>query len=112
MPLDFEQDQPAQQPDYNAIQRNGEEKSYSSLAGPNGDFAVPAMEELGLKEAASPHRGGETIALRILDEIIRNEKYTATFEKPKVRYHSICGISNTDSTRRHQLHSLPNLPLY
>jgi cryptochrome len=44
---------------------------------------VPTMEELGLKDATSQHRGGETIALKVLDEVIANKQYTATFEKPK-----------------------------
>jgi cryptochrome len=80
--LTFAQEKPANNPDINAIQRNREEASYNALAGPNGDFAVPTMEELGLKEATTPHRGGETIALKMLDDIIANEDYTATFEKP------------------------------
>lgn len=81
--LDFEQEVPASKPDINSIQRDGDEASYTKLAGPNGDFAVPTMEELGLKPATTQHRGGETIALKMLDEIIANEDYTATFEKPK-----------------------------
>jgi cryptochrome len=81
--LQFDQDKPTSDPDINAIQRDRAEASYTSLAGPNGDFAVPTMEELGLKPATTLHRGGESEALRALDEIIRNEDYTATFEKPK-----------------------------
>lgn len=81
--LEFEQEKPESKPDINAIQRDGDETSYMKLAGPNGDFAVPTMEELGLKPATTQHRGGETIALKMLDEIIANEDYTATFEKPK-----------------------------
>ena len=81
--LDFEQEVPDSKPDINSIQRDGDEASYTKLAGPNGDFAVPTMEELGLKPATTQHRGGETIALKMLDEIIANEDYTATFEKPK-----------------------------
>jgi cryptochrome len=81
--LSFTQDKPASNPDINAIQRDGEEASYIALAGPNGDFAVPTLEELGLKEATTPHSGGETIALQMLDSIIANKDYTATFEKPK-----------------------------
>ena len=84
MPLSFDHDLPAPKPDYNAVQRDGEEQSYANLAGPRGDFAVPTMEELGLKEATTSHRGGETVALRTLNSVIKNEKYTATFEKPKV----------------------------
>ena len=41
------------------------------------------MEELGLKPATTPHRGGETEALQALNKIIANTDYTATFEKPK-----------------------------
>ncbi|KAE8870664.1 hypothetical protein P3342_003804 [Pyrenophora teres f. teres] len=81
--LKFDQERPESQPDVNAIQRDGHEASYTALAGPNSDFAVPTMEELGLKPATTAHRGGETEALRALDEIIANEEYTATFEKPK-----------------------------
>ena len=81
--LDFEQEAPENNPDINDIQRDGEEKSFVKLSGPNGDFAVPTMEELGLKPATTQHRGGETVALKMLDEIIADENYTATFEKPK-----------------------------
>jgi cryptochrome len=80
--LDFEQERPGQKPDLNAIQRDGDENSYYALAGPNGDFAVPTMDELGLKPATSPHRGGETLALASLNKIIANKNYTATFSKP------------------------------
>lgn len=59
------------------------DESYLKLAGPDGDFAVPSMEELGLPEATTPHKGGETIALATLDKVIKNKDYTATFEKPK-----------------------------
>lgn len=79
----FKQSKPKDHPDINANQRDGEEKSYTNLAGPNGDFAVPTMEELSLKVATTPHCGGETIALSMLANIIADEEYTATFEKPK-----------------------------
>lgn len=69
-------------PDINNIQRDDKETSYIHLAGPIGDFAVPTLSELGLKPANSQHRGGETLALRALDEIISNTTYTATFSKP------------------------------
>lgn len=81
--LKFEQEKPSNSPDMNSTQRDGEEASYTSLAGPKGDFSVPTMEELGLKPATTKHRGGETLALKMLDEIIADEHYTATFEKPK-----------------------------
>jgi deoxyribodipyrimidine photolyase len=81
--VNFDQEKPASEPDFNAIQRDGNEASYSALSGPDGTFAPPTMDELGLKPATTSHRGGETIALRMLDEIIANKDYTATFEKPK-----------------------------
>ena len=81
---EIEQDKPKSKPDYNKHFREGEEISYSSgIAGPNGDFAVPTMEELGLKPATTPHRGGETVALATLEKVISDADYTATFEKPK-----------------------------
>ncbi len=44
--LDFEQYQPEQEPDLNSASRKQNDKSYDSIAGPKGDFAVPTMEEL------------------------------------------------------------------
>ena len=41
------------------------------------------MQELGLKEATTLHRGGESIALETLDKIIANFEYAATFAKPQ-----------------------------
>jgi cryptochrome len=81
--LCFEQQQPQQTPDVNGTLRGQADRSYEKISGPNGDFAVPTVEELGFTAATTPHRGGETIALKMLDKIIANEKYTATFEKPK-----------------------------
>ncbi|KAF2713035.1 cryptochrome-2 [Pleomassaria siparia CBS 279.74] len=80
--LSFEQEKPVPRPDFNAVQRHGTENSYAQLSGPNGDFAVPTMEELGLKPATSKHRGGETVALEALSNIIADKSYTATFAKP------------------------------
>ena len=81
--MNFEHDRPTPDPDINAVQRAGKDSSYAQLAGPNGDFAVPTISELGLKPVTTPHRGGETIARQMLDDIISNEEYTAKFEKPK-----------------------------
>lgn len=81
--LDFEQMQPESQPDFNCTARQQKDQSYASIAGPNGDFAPPTLEELGFPAATTKHRGGETIALTALAKIIVNKEYTATFEKPK-----------------------------
>ncbi|PMD36471.1 Cryptochrome/photolyase FAD-binding domain-containing protein [Hyaloscypha variabilis F] len=80
--LEFEQEPPEAKPDFNGSSRSQGDRSYERISGPSGDFAVPTMEELGFPAATSPHHGGETIALEMLDKIIANEKYTATFEKP------------------------------
>ena len=80
--MDFAPTQPDPKPDFNDIQRNSADESYERLAGPNGDFAPPTMAELGLKEATSQHRGGESKALEALDRIISDADYTATFSKP------------------------------
>lgn len=82
--LDFAQTQPGAVPDINAKYRDGQEGSYGSgIAGPKGDFGVPTLEELGMKAATTPHRGGESIILQKLEEILSDEDYTGTFEKPK-----------------------------
>ncbi|TVY83616.1 Cryptochrome-1 [Lachnellula suecica] len=81
--LDFEQEAPEQAPDVNEKYRNEKEKSYSKIAGPNNDFAVPTLSELGFPPATTPHRGGETVALQSLSQTMSNTKYTATFQKPK-----------------------------
>jgi cryptochrome len=83
MPLDFEHEKPQYDFDRNANQRSGQDETYIELAGPKGDFAVPTIAEIGIKQPTSPHRGGESKALAALDKVIANEKYTATFEKPK-----------------------------
>lgn len=83
MPLPFEHQEPETEPDFNAVRRTEEDTGYKSIAGPKGDFAIETMEELGFPSASTPHRGGETLALERLDRIIKDKKYTATFEKPK-----------------------------
>ena len=65
--------------------RSHDEKVYKGgLLGPNGDCAVPTLEEMGIEmgNATGRHKGGETEALRLLKNIIDDEEYTATFEKP------------------------------
>lgn len=85
MPVKFTQDKPATEPDLNAPHRGGNDETYANIAGPNGDFAIATLQELGFSaaEATTPHRGGETLALRRLEEIFSDEEYAATFQKPK-----------------------------
>lgn len=81
--LDFEQDVPSGKPDVNAETRTKKDTTYKSIAGPKGDFAIETLEELGFPAATTPYRGGESLALKALGEIIKDKRYTATFEKPK-----------------------------
>jgi cryptochrome len=84
MKLDVEQTQPTQDKDLNSEIRDGKVTSFGTgIAGPKNDFAVPTLKEVGLPEATTPHRGGESVVLKFLDEILADEEYTATFEKPK-----------------------------
>ncbi|KAI9189095.1 hypothetical protein H9P43_000523 [Blastocladiella emersonii ATCC 22665] len=69
--------------------------TFAALAGPEGDFSVPRVDaaaqtvpELGFTapvpaEEQSPHRGGETEALRRLDAYMSDPGRVARFEKPK-----------------------------
>ncbi|KAG6324009.1 hypothetical protein E4U22_004203 [Claviceps purpurea] len=83
MPVDFEQDPPETKPDINAESRTNNDTGYRKIAGPKGDFAIETLEELGFAPATTPHKGGESRALRALDAIVKDTVYTATFEKPK-----------------------------
>ncbi|CAM1505497.1 Fc.00g111340.m01.CDS01 [Cosmosporella sp. VM-42] len=83
MPVNFDQEEPETKPDFNSELRTENDTGYTQIAGPNGDFSIETMEELGFPSATTPHRGGESIALKRLDEIIKDKKYTATFQKPK-----------------------------
>ena len=83
MPVDFERHQPNGEHDVNADLRTKKDSGYNSIAGPKGDFAIETLGELGFPPAKTPHRGGETLALQQLSDIVKDADYTATFEKPK-----------------------------
>jgi cryptochrome len=72
------------QTDINAEHRTKKDEQYSNIMGPNNDFAIPWDDTgIDLSQAATPHRGGEEEALRVLRECIKNEEYIARFEKPQ-----------------------------
>lgn len=80
----IEQTQPDPKPDFNEKHRDEDDKSYSSgIAGPKGDYAPPTTEELGMPAATTPHKGGESVVLKALDDTFKDDDYVATFEKPK-----------------------------
>ncbi|KAI2794365.1 hypothetical protein POX_a00963 [Penicillium oxalicum] len=72
-------------PDLNAEHRANEDRQYDEIMGPNKDFGVPTLEEIGIDPSSvqAPHRGGESAALKELSQFIADEEYIATFEKPK-----------------------------
>lgn len=73
------------EPDLNAPWRVARDSGYDRLAGPKGDFAVETLAGLGFPPATTPHRGGETLALARLDDVMRDRggDYAATFRKPQ-----------------------------
>ncbi|EJT71759.1 cryptochrome-1 [Gaeumannomyces tritici R3-111a-1] len=91
MPVDFEVHLPNAEAsiDINSKWRSeGKDTTYGKgsvgeIAGPNGDFAVETLAELGYPPATTPHKGGETLALQRLDELMADQEYTATFRKPQ-----------------------------
>lgn len=83
MPVNFSHEPTQKSVDLNDPHRTGTDSTYNSLAGPNADFAIETLEELGFPSATTPHRGGEKRALKQLDRIMADEEYAATFRKPK-----------------------------
>lgn len=83
--LEKEHDQPCSDPDFNAKWRTLQDKGYTKIAGPKGDFSVETLSELGFPEdeATTPYRGGESNALRELDQVMKDVEYAATFRKPQ-----------------------------
>ena len=57
--------------------------TYSSF-GSETDFSVPTIQDLGYDASreGSPHKGGETVALKMLEKYFQNTKKVASFEKP------------------------------
>lgn len=68
--------------EYRAPPATETDRSYESFNGPLGDFAVPTMEELGMVGTTSI-RGGETRALEVFEEFMKDKSRVANFEKPK-----------------------------
>ncbi|KAJ6070107.1 hypothetical protein N7499_011994 [Penicillium canescens] len=80
----LKQDSVDHEPDFNSEHRIKADAQYSQLMGPNNDFGVPTFEDMGMdiSEAVTPHRGGETEALKVLGDCIKHEDYIGRFEKP------------------------------
>ncbi|TFY59231.1 hypothetical protein EVG20_g7869 [Dentipellis fragilis] len=84
--LSFENEKPSDDYDLNEVHRcSHPDESYVGIRGPKDDFSVPTLEELGIPEPSvtTPHRGGESIALKNLADLLENKEYIATFQKPQ-----------------------------
>jgi cryptochrome len=57
--LESGQQQPNLSPDFDRGSRNHGGKTYEKILGPNSDFAVPTMDELGFPAATTPLSRGE-----------------------------------------------------
>lgn len=80
----IDHDIPVMEPDFNAAHRTaGKENQYQSIMGPEKDFAIPTLREMGMSAAMTPIRGGERLALSILAKLCSDSDYIGTFEKPK-----------------------------
>jgi deoxyribodipyrimidine photolyase len=66
-----------------ALRANLFASSLDTIAGPQGDFAIPSLDELGLPKGTTSIRGGETEALRRLEHWLKDKKAVATFRKPQ-----------------------------
>ena len=106
---DLQHERPGAEPDFNAVFRTtGEEKQYDSITGPNGDYAIPTLSELGISPAAAttPHRGGERAALALLASYVADSTYIGTFEKPKTAPTAFSPQSTTLLSPHHHFGSL------
>jgi cryptochrome len=85
--VEAEYQRPEIEPDVNSVVRTlGDgHAQYTSLMGPQGNFSIPTLQELGIdpEDAPTPHRGGESVALALLASHCADEEYIARFEKPK-----------------------------
>ena len=69
-------------PDLNKQFRVGKCTCYDTMTGPKKDFAIVTMEELGMPKVKTFHIGGETEALRLLEDFVKDPKRVAQFAKP------------------------------
>lgn len=104
--IDHEKPDPT--PDLNSAHRNlsKKESQYTSIMGPDEDFAIPTLSEMGISPATTPHRGGETIALATLSTIVSDSDYTGLFEKPKTAPTAFSPQSTTLLSPHHHFGSL------
>lgn len=67
------------------------------MSGPNKNFDVPSLKELGFEmpQQRSPHRGGETEALKRFEEYFKQKEVVAKFEKPNT---SPCAFEPASTT--------------
>jgi hypothetical protein len=63
---------------------------FKTVSGPNGNFDVPEITEFGFEELPenerSPHRGGESDALKIMEAYLANKKKVITVSNPVLHF--------------------------
>ncbi|KAJ3103888.1 hypothetical protein HDU96_009124 [Phlyctochytrium bullatum] len=72
---------------------------FQRMAGPNGNFDVPNITEFGFEELPEeekcPHKGGETVALKVLEAYVANKEKTAkVFEELLIDHDPALNIGN------------------
>lgn len=82
---DLTQNRPDPEPDFNSKHRPKHDTQFARKMGPYHSFSVPTLEEIGIEsgQATTPHQGGESVALRILNNCLGDTEYIGQFEKPK-----------------------------
>ena len=90
-------------PDLAIMSKSGADKGLGEeIAGPNGNFDVPSMAELGVKEPnhKSIHKGGETEALRRFEEFMKQKARVAKVHTYIVNHESSF-LTSGNSLRNH-----------
>jgi hypothetical protein len=68
-----------ERPTFDPIDKETRRRLFAQLAGHQGDFSVPTLVELGFQEPQhpSPHKGGETTALKVFEEYFKDKQRVA-----------------------------------
>ncbi|KAH7915052.1 FAD binding domain of DNA photolyase-domain-containing protein [Hygrophoropsis aurantiaca] len=69
--------------DLNEAYRVSATTCFDTMAGPDGNFSIPTMEELGFPPATTSIHGGETEALKRLEAYCADKARVVKFAKPK-----------------------------
>ncbi|ORY31961.1 FAD binding domain of DNA photolyase-domain-containing protein [Naematelia encephala] len=68
--------------DMNSHIRTGHDTCYDHILGPNHDFSIPTMSQMGYSSSTTSIRGGTIQAHQCLSNFLRDPRKVATFSKP------------------------------